>query len=165
MLVYSHAHVFDFVWEHYIYVSRRAPVGLILTKCLHDKTAGLNACVYTLSDHYVISASCSTAQAFFLRLTQFNTKFAHLLIICMCCRQGKFAHAAHFVLRCGRQPSSGSYQTPVVALACNFEQPPNGCISYTSALTLFHEFGHALHSLLSKTKYQHMSGMHVLCSA
>ena len=73
-------------------------------------------------------------------------------------RQGKFAHAADFTLRCGGQPSSGPYQTPVVALACNFEQSSAGALSFQSATTLFHEFGHALHSLLSRTKYQHLSG-------
>lgn len=78
--------------------------------------------------------------------------------LCCCYRQGKFAHAAHFTLRCGRQPSSGPYQTPLVALACNFEQSASGSLSYHSATTLFHEFGHALHSLLSRTQYQHLSG-------
>ena len=77
-----------------------------------------------------------------------------------CYRQGKFAHAAHFTLRCGRQPSNGPYQTPLVALACNFEQSASGTLSYHSATTLFHEFGHALHSLLSRTRYQHLSGQY-----
>lgn len=72
-------------------------------------------------------------------------------------RQGKFAHAAHFTLRCGRQLSQGQYQTPVVALALNVQQD-NGMLSHSNAATLVHEFGHAVHSLLSRTKYQHLSG-------
>lgn len=72
-------------------------------------------------------------------------------------RQGKFAHAAHFTLRCGRRQSNGQYQLPVIALACNFEQS-GSVLSHQSAVTLVHEFGHALHSLLSRTQYQHLSG-------
>ncbi|KAL3133543.1 hypothetical protein ABBQ38_007394 [Trebouxia sp. C0009 RCD-2024] len=72
-------------------------------------------------------------------------------------RPGKFGGAAHFTLRCGRQLSGGQYQTPVVALALSFDQL-DGMLHHSSAATLVHEFGHALHSLLSRTRYQHLSG-------
>ena len=74
------------------------------------------------------------------------------------CRQGKFGQAAHFTLRCGRQLKNGDYQTPVIALACNFEQS-HAWLTHHNAATLVHEFGHALHSLLSRTQYQHLSGV------
>lgn len=80
-------------------------------------------------------------------------------------RRGKYSHAAHFSIRCGRRPSSqSSYQIPVVALVCNFgKQAPNGenVLSMSEFETLFHEFGHSLHSILSRTKYQHLSGTRV----
>ncbi|GAB4822253.1 hypothetical protein N2152v2_009299 [Parachlorella kessleri] len=69
---------------------------------------------------------------------------------------GKFPGAAHFTLRCGRRRADGSYQTPVVALLANLA--PNAELSHSEVEMLFHEFGHAIHSLLSKTRFQHLAG-------
>lgn len=80
-------------------------------------------------------------------------------------RKGKYGHAAHFCISCGRQPSNhAEYQTPVVALVCNFGKDVRDGIrllSMSEYETLFHEFGHSLHSILSRTKYQHLSGTRV----
>jgi mitochondrial intermediate peptidase len=80
-------------------------------------------------------------------------------------RDGKYNHAAHFSIRCGRDPGDGrAYQTPVVALVCNFTRSdPHArtLLTFSDYETLWHEFGHALHSLLSRTKYQHLSGTRV----
>lgn len=73
-------------------------------------------------------------------------------------RAGKFPGAAHFTLRCGRLLPDGSYQTPLVALVCNFESGPHCLLSHQEAETLFHEFGHALNSVLSRTEFQHLAG-------
>ena len=72
----------------------------------------------------------------------------------------RYSHAAHFTLKCGRSLSHDSYQLPVVALVCNFAQGEGGAclLSHGEVETLFHEFGHALHSLLSRTDYQHLAG-------
>jgi hypothetical protein len=35
---------------------------------------------------------------------------------------------------------------------------PHVMISHAEVETLFHEFGHALHSMLSRTEFQHLSG-------
>jgi mitochondrial intermediate peptidase len=56
------------------------------------------------------------------------------------------------------------YQTPVVALVANFRGGGGGGggsstnLNYREVETFFHEFGHALNSLLSRTEYQHLSG-------
>lgn len=81
-------------------------------------------------------------------------------------REGKYDHAAHFTITCGRQPreESSEYQTPVVVLICNFRRSDTSgtrLLTITEYETLFHEFGHSLHSLLSRTKYQHLSGTRV----
>ncbi|XP_021842214.2 mitochondrial intermediate peptidase, mitochondrial isoform X2 [Spinacia oleracea] len=50
----------------------------------------------------------------------------------------------------------------VVALVCNFSNNPSTVrLNHGEVETLFHEFGHALHSLLSRTEYQHFSGTRV----
>lgn len=76
-------------------------------------------------------------------------------------REGKYTHAAHFTIRCGCE-NNGTYQSPIVALVCNFSYPRDDMgvtiLSNSEVETLFHEFGHALHSLLSHTTFQHLSG-------
>ncbi|KAJ8518742.1 hypothetical protein ON010_g18170 [Phytophthora cinnamomi] len=76
-------------------------------------------------------------------------------------RQNKYNHAAHFTIRCGKRLSDSSYQKPIVALVCNFNKPaPDSpsLLTHAEVETLFHEFGHAMHSLLSRTEFQHLSG-------
>mmetsp|Transcript_10079 Transcript_10079/g.18343 ORF Transcript_10079/g.18343 Transcript_10079/m.18343 type:complete len:791 (-) Transcript_10079:6-2378(-) len=91
-------------------------------------------------------------------------------------REGKYVHAAHFTVQCGctRSPSSheqdnnninSNNQLPIIALVCNLsagasssERTASTVLSHNEVETLFHEFGHALHSLLSRTSFQHLSG-------
>lgn len=73
-------------------------------------------------------------------------------------RSRKFPGAAHFTLRCGRAArGTGSYQTPVVAVVTNFHSL-DSTLSFSDVETIFHEFGHALNSVLSRTRFQHLSG-------
>ena len=54
--------------------------------------------------------------------------------------------------------------TAVVTNNLNFNKPPAGkptLLSHDDALTLFHEFGHALHGLLSVVTYPSLSGTNV----
>ncbi len=54
---------------------------------------------------------------------------------------------------------------PIVINNLNFNQPPAGLptlLSYDDATTLFHEFGHALHGLLSNVTYPSLSGTNVV---
>lgn len=53
---------------------------------------------------------------------------------------------------------------PIVINVCNFAKPAEGqpaLLSYDDARTLFHEFGHALHQMLSNVTYDSMSGTSV----
>jgi peptidyl-dipeptidase Dcp len=53
---------------------------------------------------------------------------------------------------------------PLILNNCNFNKPPAGeqtLLSYDDAETLFHEFGHALHGLLSNVTYPRLSGTSV----
>ncbi|MCW1954432.1 MAG: M3 family metallopeptidase [Roseobacter sp.] len=52
-------------------------------------------------------------------------------------------------------------QTPVVINVCNFAKGTPALLSYDDARTLFHEFGHALHQMLSDVTYESISGTSV----
>ncbi|HYE35082.1 oligopeptidase A [Methylocaldum sp.] len=54
-------------------------------------------------------------------------------------------------------------QHPVAYLTCNFTPPTNGdpsLLRHDEVLTLFHEFGHGLHHMLTKVDYLGVSGIH-----
>ena len=79
-------------------------------------------------------------------------------------REGKFNHFAQFDIICGKLMPDGRYQRPTVALLCNF--PPAAgdkpsLMTHGDVETLFHEFGHALHSITTRAKYVRFSGAHV----
>jgi peptidyl-dipeptidase Dcp len=53
---------------------------------------------------------------------------------------------------------------PIIVNNCNYNRPAEGepaLLSFTDASTLFHEFGHALHGLLSDTDYPSLAGTSV----
>ena len=61
-----------------------------------------------------------------------------------------------------RRLADGSVQTPVAYLTCNFT-PPVGdqpsLLTHSEVTTLFHEFGHGLHHMLTKVDYVSVSGI------
>ncbi|KAL9129638.1 MAG: hypothetical protein Q9217_001956 [Psora testacea] len=100
-------------------------------------------------------------------------------------RGDKSPNPAHFTLRCSRlisghqiadesmagddgmaravSPSTGQlYQLPTIALICDFPRPPDHrtptLLSFRDVQTLFHEMGHAIHSILGRTTLQVVSG-------
>jgi mitochondrial intermediate peptidase len=95
-------------------------------------------------------------------------------------RDNKLPGATHFALRHSHRMSDGSYQMPAVVLVTNFNEPASSgsfftkafslgdssggdptLLSHAEATTLFHEFGHALHTLTSRTRFQHLAGTRV----
>ena len=76
-------------------------------------------------------------------------------------RQDKMAADCHFTIKGGRELGDSSYQLPIITLCCNFQQPGAGrptLLSQRSVENLFHEMGHALHSMLGRPKYQNVTG-------
>lgn len=55
----------------------------------------------------------------------------------------------------------GKRVAPLISIVCNFTKPVGdqpALLTFDEASTLFHEFGHALHGLLSNVKYQSLAG-------
>ncbi|TID30404.1 hypothetical protein CANINC_001005 [Pichia inconspicua] len=102
-------------------------------------------------------------------------------------RSGKTPHPAHFTVVCSRQidenelnesdkfnlrtyPSTKNvetiiydnkiYQLPVISLVCNYNTNSAGiiCLTLDQVATLFHEMGHAMHSMLGRTELHNVSG-------
>lgn len=87
-----------------------------------------------------------------------------LLYLDMFPREGKYNHFAHFSLIEGKRLPDGTYQRPVSALICNFPPPsPDrpSLLSHSDVETLFHEFGHAMHCLLTRANHARFSGTSV----
>jgi thimet oligopeptidase len=79
-------------------------------------------------------------------------------------RQGKFNHFAVFGLIDGKLMPDGKYQRPVVAMICNFPAPTTdkpSLLSHEDVETLFHEFGHVMHGLLTRAHHARFSGSNV----
>ena len=58
----------------------------------------------------------------------------------------------------------GTFVHPVVTIVCNFTAPSPGqpaLLTFDEMLTFFHEFGHAIHGLLSNTRFPGLSGTSV----
>ncbi|PCH33977.1 mitochondrial intermediate peptidase [Wolfiporia cocos MD-104 SS10] len=56
----------------------------------------------------------------------------------------------------------GTFQLPLVVLLCEFVRPTVGrgptVLEWHEVMTLFHEMGHAMHSMIGRTEYQNVSG-------
>jgi thimet oligopeptidase len=79
-------------------------------------------------------------------------------------REGKYNHFAQFGIIEGKLLAHGKYQRPTVALICNFPSPAPGkpsLLAHQDVETLFHEFGHAMHSILTRAKYSRFAGTSV----
>tara|TARA_B100000959_G_C14965211_1_gene617435 strand:- start:177 stop:2255 length:2079 start_codon:yes stop_codon:yes gene_type:complete len=78
-------------------------------------------------------------------------------------RANKYPGAAEYTILSGKQVGN-TYQIPVACLVCNF--PPStddlpSLLPHDEVETFFHEFGHLIHDLLSKTELMSQSGTSV----
>ncbi|MGE3857168.1 MAG: M3 family metallopeptidase, partial [Dehalococcoidia bacterium] len=79
-------------------------------------------------------------------------------------RPDKYGHAAAFTLRPGRLGADGAYETGVSAMVANFTKPTSdspSLLRHSEVNTLFHEFGHILHQVLTRSPYARFAGTSV----
>ncbi len=79
-------------------------------------------------------------------------------------REGKYSHAAAFTILKGYALPSGDYNIPVSAIVANFSPPTKddpSFLTHEELKTLFHEFGHIMHQVLTRAKYAYFSGTSV----
>ena len=61
-----------------------------------------------------------------------------------------------------QRPDTGKLQTPVAHLVCNFAEGVDGkppLLTHDDVITLFHEFGHGLHHMLTQVNERDVSGI------
>ena len=78
-------------------------------------------------------------------------------------REGKRSGAWCSTFR-NQSKVNGKRLNPIVLNVCNFSKPQEGMpclLTFDEAKTLFHEFGHALHQLLSNVNFEMLSGTSV----
>ncbi|RYG39650.1 hypothetical protein EON81_00170 [bacterium] len=79
-------------------------------------------------------------------------------------REAKYNHAACWGLVPRKVWADGTVQLPVAALVCNFTAPTAdkpALMTHDEVETFFHEFGHALHNVLSEAQLARFSGTSV----
>lgn len=78
------------------------------------------------------------------------------------CRENKRSGAWMGECKPRYRLKNGTIQVPVAHLVCNFPPPINNkpsSLNHQDVLTLFHEFGHCLHHLLTKVDYVAAAGI------
>ncbi|MCC6934263.1 MAG: Zn-dependent oligopeptidase [Candidatus Yanofskybacteria bacterium] len=78
-------------------------------------------------------------------------------------RAGKYGHAASFSPVLGRVSESGEAIPGFFALVCNFARPTAehpSLLTHDEVETLFHEFGHVVHGIVSGGRWQAQNGLY-----
>ncbi|KAK6826869.1 hypothetical protein RU639_004622 [Aspergillus parasiticus] len=128
--------------------------GLSFTEFTTDEGTKLSSPRDTLVWH-------EDVQFFSVRNSDEAGDFIGYLYMDLFLREGKYVNAANFNLIPGFIEQNGTRQYPATALVCNFSKPSSKApclLKHDEVVTLFHELGHAIHDLVSKTIYSHFHG-------
>jgi peptidyl-dipeptidase Dcp len=76
------------------------------------------------------------------------------------------AWMSEYRTQCRNADASGEHVIPIIVNNNNFNKPAQGeacLLSFDDARTLFHEFGHGLHGMLSDVTYRRLAGALLMC--
>jgi len=76
-------------------------------------------------------------------------------------RDGKYGHAAMWDLQAGSLNPAGHRKKAVATMVCNFPKPSSdkpALLEHRQVQTYFHEFGHVMHGICSKTNISNFFG-------
>ncbi len=80
-------------------------------------------------------------------------------------RKGKYGHACHWTMSHGYyDKKTNTYNAPVSVIISNYSKPKKtspSLLTFLEVETFYHEFGHAMHSLLTRSKYGSQAGISV----
>lgn len=126
--------------------------------------AGLFEVVQTLFDVTITAEDAPTWHPD-VRFFRVSSRDGHLLAqfyIDLYAREGKRGGAWMDDARGRKRLGNGTVQTPVAYLTCNFSAPVGGrpaLFTHDEVITLFHEFGHGLHHMLTEVDDLGVSGI------
>lgn len=93
-----------------------------------------------------------------------GNKIAHLAFD-LYPRKGKYGHACHWTMSHGSfNEKLKGYNAPISVIISNYSNPSKKnptLLTFLEVETFYHEFGHALHSLLTKARYSSQAGTSV----
>merc|ERR1712037_554273 len=79
-------------------------------------------------------------------------------------REGKYGHAAMWQIQPGSLDPEGNRAKAVAGMACNFPKPTSdrpSLLYHSQVKTFFHEFGHVMHGIASRTNLSYFYGTNV----
>jgi len=79
-------------------------------------------------------------------------------------REGKYGHAAMWQIQPGSLDPQGNRAKAVAGMACNFPKPTSdrpSLLYHSQVKTFFHEFGHVMHGIASRTNLSYFYGTNV----
>ncbi len=97
-----------------------------------------------------------------------NGKIISYFMLDLYPRKNKYGHACAQQIVSGRTETfhGDKYIAPLAVMIANFPKPrPDvpSLLDHREVETFFHEFGHIMHSVLTKSKYASQSGYHAVC--
>ncbi|OAQ79717.1 metallopeptidase MepB [Purpureocillium lilacinum] len=90
-----------------------------------------------------------------------GTDFLGFLYFDLLWREDKYKGSQNANIHCGFLKQDGTRKVPATALMCCFPQPTESTcalLKHSEVVILFHELGHAIHDLVSKTKFARFHG-------
>lgn len=128
--------------KRFVYTNLKSVVGLLVT--LSKELFGIDVEIVSFND-------LGGSPSFKFRVFE-KGKFLGEIMFDISARRDKDPHPTHYTIQCRK----GSLQPASILISLGIEDLEK--ISWHQSSSLFHEYGHALHSVLSETKYQMLSG-------